>query len=294
MKQPLFSVIIPTYNCAFKIQRSIQSVLSQSYSNFEILVMDDGSTDETKDIVLSFDDSRITYFWDKNFGGPARPRNRGIECAKGDWICFLDADDWWDFRKLELSLIEIETGADVIYHDLYYVRSLNQSVFRDRLRSSTPRSPMFRSLLCRSISIPNSSVVVRKDLLKEIGGISENKDLVSVEDYDTWIRLSKITENFVRISKPLGYYWVGGGNISAASPVQCFRIDQLYKQYFHELSMSEQKKAKAFLAYRIGRIAMLYGDRDKSKKYLLMALAGKVPITYRIKSLFFYLSILLK
>ena len=87
MATPLFSVVIPTYNRANMLQRALESVLAQSYDNFEILVMDDGSTDNTAEVVASFTDPRITYRWNKNFGGPARPRNKGIALAKGEWIC---------------------------------------------------------------------------------------------------------------------------------------------------------------------------------------------------------------
>ena len=73
----LFSVVIPTCNRANMLQRALESVLAQSYDNFEILVMDDGSTDNTAEVVSSFTDPRITYRWNKNFGGPARPRNKG-------------------------------------------------------------------------------------------------------------------------------------------------------------------------------------------------------------------------
>jgi len=86
---PVFSVVVPTYNRAEKVCRAIKSVLNQSFSDFEILVMDDGSTDNTCEVVKELADPRITYEWAKNFGGPAAPRNRGINLAKGKYIAFL-------------------------------------------------------------------------------------------------------------------------------------------------------------------------------------------------------------
>ncbi len=285
--KPFFSVIIPTYNCANKIHRAIESVLCQSYTNFEVLVMDDGSTDNTEEIVSSFQDKRIVYDKDRNFGGPARPRNRGIELAKGDWICFLDADDWWHYQKLESTLSEIEAGAEVIYHDMYIARSSNQIIFKDKLTSSPPRHPMFTELLCSAMSLPNSSVVVKKDCIKKIGKISESKDLISVEDYDTWIRLSITTEKFSRIPRVLGYYWSGGGNISTASPAQCNRIKILYDQYINKLNPQQKKRARGFLAYRVARIAMSYGDRKKAQNLFLQAICSPIDLIFRFKSIYF-------
>ncbi len=285
--KPLFSVVIPTYNRASSLQRSLDSVLAQSYDNFEILVMDDGSTDNTAEVVASFADPRITYRWDKNFGGPARPRNRGIALAKGEWVAFLDSDDWWAPNKLEFSFTALNAGADIIYHDLYLVRVIDQTVFKERTFSNEPIHPMFQALLCAGVSVPNSSVVVRRDLLIQAGPVSEKRELISVEDCDTWIRLSRLTEKFVRIPKCFGCCWIGGGNISAASLDLCSRRSALYDQYLGELNDSERRQAEGFLAYQIGRIAQQYGDRTKAQSNLLIALLSPIAFVYRVKSIYF-------
>ena len=99
--KPLISVIIPTYQRSDKLKIAIQSVLAQTFVNFEVLIMDDGSEDGTRDIVNSFKDHRIFYSWQKNTGGPASPRNNGIKIAKGEWIALLDDDDAWAENKLD-------------------------------------------------------------------------------------------------------------------------------------------------------------------------------------------------
>lgn len=91
----LFSIIIPTYNRAHMISRGIESVINQTYTNWELIIIDDGSTDNTKEVVESYNDSRIQYYWQKNQERSVA-RNNGIGKAKGDWICFLDSDDWYD------------------------------------------------------------------------------------------------------------------------------------------------------------------------------------------------------
>ena len=203
----LISVVIPTYNHARYLGRALQSVLNQTYTNWEVIVIDNHSTDNTDEVMASFANSHITYLKIHNNGVIAASRNAGIRAAKGKWVAFLDSDDWWVSRKLELSFEALKTGADLVYHDLYIVRSPNQTIFNERINSTKPRYPLFHTFLLTGMSVPNSSVVVSRELLIQIGGESEKRDLISVEDYDTWIRLSRLTEKFLRIPECLGYYW---------------------------------------------------------------------------------------
>ena len=115
MNKPLVTVIIPTYNRAKTIERSINSVLSQSYSNLELIVVDDGSSDNTKSVVENIDDSRVRYIWQNNSGACAA-RNNGINNARGEYIAFNDSDDTWKPNKLEKQLeVVTKTGADVVF-----------------------------------------------------------------------------------------------------------------------------------------------------------------------------------
>ncbi len=118
MNKIIFSVIIPKYNRTETLKRALQSLVTQTYKEFEVIVCDDGSTDNTKEIVDSFKNNlSIRYIWEENWGGPARPRNSGINISKNEWICFLDSDDWWYPKKLETVLSRLN-NADIIYHDL--------------------------------------------------------------------------------------------------------------------------------------------------------------------------------
>lgn len=115
MNKLLVTVIIPTYNRAKTIERSINSVLSQSYSNLELIVVDDGSSDNTKSVVENIDDSRVRYIWQNNSGACAA-RNNGINNARGEYIAFNDSDDTWKPNKLEKQLeVVTKTGADVVF-----------------------------------------------------------------------------------------------------------------------------------------------------------------------------------
>jgi glycosyltransferase involved in cell wall biosynthesis len=287
LANPLISVVIPTYNHARYLGRALQSVLDQTYINWEAIVIDNHSTDHTDEVMANFKDPRITYLKIHNNGVIAASRNAGIRAAKGRWIAFLDSDDWWKPSKLELSSSALNAGADLVFHDLHIVRSHNQAVFNQRIVSTEPKHPMFITFLCDGVSMPNSSVVVSTDLLFKIGGLSEKRDLISVEDHDTWIKLSRLTEKFIRIPDCLGYYWVGGDNISSASVLQCERISALYNQYFPELNDNEKRRANGFLAYRIARIAQNYGDFSKAIEQYKAALALPLHLNCRAKALYF-------
>jgi len=120
---PLISIIIPTFNRADWIKAAIESVLKQTYQNFELLIIDDGSTDNTKKII-SFCDKKIKYYFQKN-KGPSAARNFGIKEANGKYICFLDSDDQWAKTKLErqLNLIFADPNIKICYTDEIWIRN---------------------------------------------------------------------------------------------------------------------------------------------------------------------------
>jgi glycosyltransferase involved in cell wall biosynthesis len=283
---PRVSVVIPTYNRENELRRCLDSLVKQTIDDFEVLVCDDGSTDKTskvvKDYVPLLD---ITYDYAENFGGPARPRNRGIKLARAPYIAFLDSDDWWMPNKLEMSVQYLDAGADIVFHDLWNVLNPDQKVFKNRIKTHSPVSPVFESLLCSGTRIPNSSIVVRASSIRAIGEICEDRELIAVEDFDALLRLSRITEKFVRIPECLGFYWNGGGNISAASSKTILQTEAVYKRHLDSLDESSRKRAEAFLAYRIGRIAQLHGDWNNAAPKLLTALRGRLGFEYRLKAL---------
>ncbi len=288
MTRVRISVVIPNYNRAHDLYRCLDSLVAQTFNDFEVLVCDDGSTDNSAEVAASFTDRLdLSFHTAENFGGPARPRNRGISLARGLFIAFLDSDDWWTSDKLSNSIVPLEAGADLVYHDLYVVRSNHQRTFAEKISSTPPCVPMFQSLLCTGFSIPNSSVIVRKNLVEQIGGICEDKALISVEDFDTWLRLSRVTERFVRLGTCDGYYWVGGGNISVASPEQQTKIKSLYSRYLDFLPPKARRRAKGFLAYRVARIAQQHGDFGVALSSLRQALMHPIQLRYRFKAIYF-------
>lgn len=230
MKPPLVSIVIPTYNRARDLDRALKFVVAQTYTNWEALIVDNHSSDNTNDVVNRFNDSRMRLFKIHNKGVIAASRNLGIKHALGEYIAFLDSDDWWTPRKLEESLKYLGQGADIVYHDLFLVSQPGQRVFWRKERGRRLKTPVFDDLIVNGSALNNSSVVVRKSILQEIGGLSEDINLVAIEDYDAWLRIARITEKFRRMPKTLGYWWAGGGNMSGPErTIKCLEtFEEIY------------------------------------------------------------------
>lgn len=224
---PFFSVVIPTFNSAERVVKAIRSVLGQTCDDFEILVMDDGSSDATADVVAALGDARIRYGWSANSGGPATPRNRGMASSTGEWICFLDADDVWYPAKLERVKSEIDRlgNIDVVCHwELQRVAGRDDATV---LRHGPYESDFYRVLLTGGNRISTSATCVRKGFVKrENLTFNESPDYVIVEDYDFWMNLARLGAKFAFIEEVLGEYVLEGGNISANRP-----------RYFHNLEV---------------------------------------------------------
>ena len=214
--KPFFSIVIPTYNRAGKLKRTLDSVVSQTFADFEVLVMDDGSTDDTKAVVESFHDSRIHYDWAPNSGGPATPRNRGLDAAQADWICFLDADDLWypDKLKRVAEVIGTTPGFDLVCHA--ELKS-NLATGSKALLKCGPFEPDFyRVMLTLGNRVSTSAAAVRRDFLNEHKlRFNQSPDYVIVEDYDMWLRIAFYGGIFRFMDTPLGEYIIENDNISS-------------------------------------------------------------------------------
>jgi len=210
---PFISIIIPTYNHASFIGKALKSVQDQTYKNWEAIIIDNHSTDETRKVISKYKDPRIKYLKIFNKGIIAKSRNLGIQVAKGEWIAFLDSDDWWTKDKLEICSNNISNTVDLVYHDLEIVYVKSGLFFKKKkYQGRQLNKPILNDLLFGTITkgnaIGNSSVIVRKNLISKIGGISENKNLVASEDYHTWLRIAKISDQFTYLKKKLGYYLI--------------------------------------------------------------------------------------
>ena len=188
------SVIIPTYNRARYVSKAIDSVLTQTYTNFEIIVVDDGSTDNTKSVLDPYQDI-IRYFYQENAGVSAT-RNLGIKESKGEWIAFLDSDDEWLPKKLEEQVDFINKHPDVVLHtanlDLSCyafngTTSFDHCRFKSYDETIYIKEPFSFHLKYRTTVMP-SSVICRRDMAMKVGGFHEGRSLS--EDYEFMCKMA--------------------------------------------------------------------------------------------------------
>lgn len=186
--QPFFSVIIPTYNRRDFLEKAVRSVLSQTCGDFELIIVDDGSCDGTKDLIGSFHDNRLKYVFQSN-RGVSSARNRGLEIALGRFVAFLDSDDRWRGEKLERSLRHIELFPEIsVFHtdEIWYRKG---RLLGQKKKHAKPSGCVYKkalALCCISIS----TAVVKKNVFQETGHFDES--LEACEDYDLWLRITSL------------------------------------------------------------------------------------------------------
>ena len=287
----LVSIIIPTYQSCNRLKIALNSVLSQTYNNYEVLIMDDGSTDGTSEMVNSFKDPRIFYNWQTNSRGPAKPRNRGIKFAKGNWIAFLDSDDVWKSDKLQICMEYADNQVDLIYHDPQIISNKSRIFGRKIAKTRKLKKPILLNLLLNGNLICNSSVLVRKDLIDKVGGINENRNLVAAEDYNTWLRIAKLTDQFIYLPRTLGYYFIHSDSLSNKD--MSLPLNLAVEEFLGILNKEQKIKLEARIRYSSGRFHYLNFNFEKAKKELLFVLK-KGSIGLKVRSLLMIINIFMR
>ena len=205
----MVSVIIPTYNRFDLLLKSIDSIINQTYKNFEIIIVDDCSDDKRYETLL--DNKNVRYFRLKERSGlPAVTRNFGIKQSVGDWIAFLDDDDIWLPDKLKLQVNHTDSYKFLCTESYYEGQLYAKGKYIDVWNMNNPenKNVFDFNLLTKHNLIINSSVLVEKKILEEIGLISEEKHLRGIEDYDTWLKITKKGYNCYFIEQPLLDYGI--------------------------------------------------------------------------------------
>src|SRR5262245_38128505 len=264
---PKVSVIIPTHNRAHFLRDAISSVFNQTFQDFEIIVVDDASTDNTSEIVAAFNDERIRFLrHDANKGGSAA-RNTGILNSQCDYIAFLDDDDEWLPEKLAKqmdTLLESPPEVGCVYTGHVMVDRTSGRVIDHR--PPTKRGDLSKDLLISNCIGGTSSVLLRKNCLQKVGLFDEN--LPRSQDYDLWLRIAN-GFLFEYVPEPLYKYYIhenrNSTNLDAAS-----RGLQILARKYRDLPLSKTTYSKEYRT--LGVMFCLAGNAKEGRKALLKSI----------------------
>jgi glycosyltransferase involved in cell wall biosynthesis len=285
---PKVSVIIPTHNRADLLQSAISSVLNQTFNEFEIIVIDDHSTDSTSSVVAGFNDQRIKYIQNKGKNGPSVARNLGINNARGEYIAFLDDDDEWLPAKLEKQTGILDVSPKKVCG--IYSRPLLIDKRTGKTFSENSGFPQLKGNLLSQLLIKNPihtcTLVVRKKCLDQIGLFDET--MRYMEDRDLWIRLA-MRWDFQYIDEPLTKtYHHGLSHLSGNLEGQTQGREILLNRYQHLLK--KNKKSWAKLHVGLGAQYCQLGKMKKGRRNLLK---GMLIYPFNPIALFHFFSSLL-
>ncbi len=276
MKHPLVSVIIPTFNRAWSIKRAVDSVLNQTFRDFELIVVDDGSNDNTLEILKKYDD-KIQIISQINLGVSAA-RNSGIKHSRGEYVAFLDSDDEWLPKKLEAQIGYLNENPSVnicqtVERWIRYGKFVNIPNVHKKVGGN-----IFEQSL-KKCMITCSSVIMRKSLLDEVGLFNET--MPACEDYDLWLRITYKYEVGLLEKEYLVRYgghkdqlstkYNGNDKYRIRSMMNILESCQLTKEQRYKTLESLERKCRIYAQGCIKR-----GKKEIGKRFM------KIPELYRI------------
>lgn len=272
MKKPVVSVIIPAYNAENFIRETIESALNQTYKNIEVIVVDDGSTDNTREIVESIDDKRIKYIKQNNMGVSVA-RNKGIRVSKGEFIALLDHDDIWLPRKLEKQLpLFSDSQVGLVFSDTIFFKD-GKDLYSIYSKYKPPRGWVFRELLKRNF-ISCETVIIRKKALESLDEWFP-EDMELSEEYDLFLRLA-YKWKFDYVDEPLAKWRIHERNDSS---LREHLVAEDYKKIYEKLKSKipnfenkykeELIEFKNFITLKEAIGSWKKGERKKAREKIL-------------------------
>jgi len=291
---PEISVIIPAYNCEKTIQQTVNSVLQQTFVDFELIIINDGSKDSTLNVISKIEDARLKVFSFENAGGNIS-RNRGLNLAVGKYISFLDADDIWTPDKLELQLeaLQKNQNAHVAYSWTDYIDEEDNFLVSGRRVSVN--GDVYEKLLINNFLENGSNPLICREALIELGGFDES--LKAAQDWDMWLRLAA-KYSFVAVPKVQILYRVSSQSLSA----NLTRQEKYCLQVLENLSQLRPPKSKSTLSlskaniYKYLTCKALQEPFTKPKGILALKFLYKYLLNdnHRINHINFLIKLLLK
>lgn len=267
---PKVSVVIPTYNRAHLIGRAIQSVLDQTFQNFEIIIIDDGSTDNTEELIKELEkkDKRIRYIRHEKNKGPAAARNTGIKVARGEYIAFQDSDDEWFPDKLEKQMKSFESASaitGVVYTGFWRIKD-DKKTYIPSHKIKKKEGTIHNNLLKGNfIGMPTS--VVRKECFTKIGNFDIR--IPYFEDWELWIRISKYYE-FKYIPEPLAISYYTSGGVNEKPKIVGVNVLNFIINKYHE-DFNKHKKILSKHYFSIGINLCSSNEIKDGRKYFIKA-----------------------
>lgn len=264
----LVSVIIPTYNRSEYLKRAINSVLNQTMPDYEIIIVDDGSTDDTERVVRKYADKRIRYVKHRQRKGGSAARNTGILAARGSLIAFLDDDDEWLPRKLELQVKRFEENIKLgAVYTGYFIRYGGTN---GPIRKIVPkkRGNIYKALLIRNVVGTASTVMVRAECFFEVGMFDDS--LPSSQDADMWRRLSRKYE-FDYVEIPLVIYNAHFGNRVSGNYRAAAKACEIELEKFSQ-DLKRHKRIHSIRLLKYAKLLYLAGDQKKGRSVIKLAL----------------------
>jgi glycosyltransferase involved in cell wall biosynthesis len=271
----IISVVIPAYNAERTILETIHSVQQQDFSGFEIIVIDDGSTDNTLNILNSINDARLKIFSYPN-GGVSVARNRGISHSQGQFIALLDADDLWTPDKLSLQLqtLQLNPSAGVVYSWTRFMDEHGKSFYDDK--PLFYKDNVYSQLLVSNFIASGSNPLIRREALKSVGEF--DPALSHCEDWDMYLRLAE-KWSFAVVPKPQIFYrqlpGSGSSKFDALEKGGILTIEKAFKSAPPELQHLKKKSLAQFYQFLAKLCLTNYLDSQRilqAKKHLKVAI----------------------
>ena len=295
------SIILPTYNRASMLNKAIDSTLNQTFKDFELIIVDNYSTDNTESVVKSYDDKRISYFKNQNNGLVSINRNYGIQKSCGEYIAFLDDDDLWLPEKLEkqVKLLDSNKKLGLVYSRSYVIDDRGNPAKPTYFRGiKLRRGHVFNELLVSNF-IPQLTVLTRRDALDKVGKFDLQYKIA--QDYDLWLRIANhYTVDF--IDQPLAKYRFHKESESYLNPERSsietqwmlLKFMELYPN-FDKLYYKEFIELKYYPQYYFALIDWKQGNnhlvRERLKPFLLLKFRAIIPFIFSFFPYAFYNSL---
>ena len=268
---PNVSVVIPTYNRRKLVKEAIESVLGQSYTDVEVLVVDDGSTDDTSSVVRQIPDSRVKYYY-KNNSGPAAARNLGLDKSKGRYISFLDSDDLWPPEYLETIIDQLDNNKD---YNAAYTRVICIQQDGTKADMSVDKryksGCMTRDFFATSPCLFPSAICFHKSVWENIFW---DEQLIGVEDYDIFVRISTKTKFLFVPDTSIIKRWQPNNLSSEPTPIGTVYGGQILERFYFNLGGDKfvsRKIATRKISHRYRKASKIFRKSGNRRAAVLLA-----------------------